>query len=105
TAGANDYGFEHVFARQVQALARAGDLLVLHSTSGESPNLLEAARAARERGVRTAALLARGGGRLRAAVDRALVVPTDRTDLAQEVHLMIGHIVCDFVDRAWREQT
>lgn len=99
TAGGNDYGFESVFARQVEALGRAGDLLVLHSTSGESENLIRAARAARHRGVGSAALLAKGGGRLKTEVDRALVVPTDSTARAQEIHLAIGHVVCELVDR------
>lgn len=100
TAGGNDYGFDTIFERQVHALGRRGDLLVLHSTSGESENLLRAAAAAREKGVTTAAVLAKGGGRLRDRVDLALVVPTRSTARAQEMHLMIGHIVCDYVDRA-----
>lgn len=100
TAGGNDYGFQRVFERQVRALGRPGDLLVLHSTSGESENLLLAARAAREAGVSTAALLAKGGGRLAGEVDLPLVVPTDSTARAQEMHLLIGHIVCDLVDEA-----
>jgi len=103
TAGANDFGFEFVFERQVRALGKAGDLLFLHSTSGESENLLHAARAARELGVRTFAVLARGGGRLRNEVDGALVVPTDDPARAQELHLAIGHVVCDLVDRAFAE--
>lgn len=94
TAAGNDYGFERVFARQVEALAREGDLLFLHSTSGESENLLAAAAAARAKRVRTVGLLARGGGRLRARVDDALVVPTDDTALAQEAHLALGHEIC-----------
>ena len=101
TAGGNDYGFDTIFARQVEAFARSGDLLFLHSTSGESENLLRAAEVARELGVRTVALLAKGGGRLRDAVDRALVVPTSSTARAQELHLTIGHIVCDLVDHAF----
>lgn len=101
TAGGNDYGFDEVFARQVEALGAPGDLLILHSTSGESPNLLRAADAARARGMRTAALLARGGGRLRPRVDHAVVVSTEVTAHAQEVHLMIGHIVCEQVDQAF----
>lgn len=98
TAGANDYGFEHVFSRQVRALARPGDLLVLHSTSGNSPNLAEAARTARGMGVGTVALLARDGGALKDLVDWALVVPTDSTARAQEIHLAIGHAVCEALD-------
>jgi D-sedoheptulose 7-phosphate isomerase len=100
TAGGNDYGFEAVFERQVRALAKAGDLLVLHSTSGESENLVRAARAARDVGADTVALLAKGGGRLKGEVDLALVVPTDSTARAQEIHLTIGHIVCDLVETA-----
>lgn len=100
TAGGNDYGYDSVFERQVQALARAGDLLIMHSTSGESDNLLRAAAVARARGIATAALLAKGGGRLAEAVDLALVVPTDSTARAQEIHLTIGHVVCDLVERA-----
>ena len=104
TAAGNDFGFREVFARQVRALARPGDLLLLHSTSGESDNLLAAAEAARECKVTTVALLARGGGRLRGAVDHALVVPSAVTARAQEVHLALGHIVCDLVDRAVAEE-
>ena len=100
TAGANDLGFELVFERQVRALGRPGDLLILHSTSGASENLLRAAAAARELGVRTAALLANGGGPLRERVDLALVVPTASPARAQEMHITIGHIVCELVDRA-----
>jgi D-sedoheptulose 7-phosphate isomerase len=103
TAGANDYGFGRVFERQVQALGRSGDLLVLLSTSGASANLLAAVDAAREVGVTTTALLAGGGGPLEDRVDFALVVPTDSTARAQELHLTIGHVVCELVDRAFAE--
>jgi D-sedoheptulose 7-phosphate isomerase len=98
TAAANDLGFESVFARQIQALADAGDVLFLHSTSGDSPNLLAAARAARAQGVTTIALLARGGGQLRALVDHALLLPTDNGAHAQELHLAVGHIICSLVE-------
>jgi D-sedoheptulose 7-phosphate isomerase len=99
TAAANDLGFEYVFARQLQALGQRGDILFLHSTSGESRNLIEAARAARECGVTTVALLARGGGALQHYVDRSLVLPTDNGAHAQELQLAIGHIICDQVER------
>lgn len=98
TAAANDFGFREVFARQIRALGREGDLLFLHSTSGESENLIAAARAAREVGVLTVALLARGGGALRKEVDVALVLPTDVGAHAQEVQLAIGHAICDIVE-------
>jgi D-sedoheptulose 7-phosphate isomerase len=103
TAAGNDFGFETIFARQVEALARPGDLLILHSTSGESENLLAAADQARSMGVGTVALLAKGGGHLKGRVDVALVVPTDVTARAQEIHLAIGHLVCEVVDRAFGE--
>src|SRR5690606_1754123 len=91
-------GFEEVFARQVRALGAEGDVLFLHSTSGASANLVRAAEAARETGVSTVALLARGGGPLAALVDRPLVLPTDDGARAQELHLAIGHIVCELVE-------
>jgi D-sedoheptulose 7-phosphate isomerase len=102
TAASNDYGFEHVFARQVRALGRPGDLLFLHSTSGASPNLLQAAEAAREREIETAALLARGGGPLADLVDHPLVLPTEDGARAQELHLAIGHIICHLVEERLR---
>ncbi len=98
TAGGNDLGFEEVFARQVEALGRTGDLLFVHSTSGDSENLVRAVAAARRGGLRTVALLAKGGGRLKEAVDLAVIVPTDSTERAQELHLAIGHAICDRVD-------
>jgi D-sedoheptulose 7-phosphate isomerase len=98
TAAANDMGFEQVFARQVLALGRPGDLLFLHSTSGRSPNLVRAARAARDRSVETVALLARGGGELASLVDHALVLPTGSAARAQELHLAIGHLICELVE-------
>lgn len=104
TAESNDKGFETVFSRQVQALGRPEDVLILHSTSGESENLLRAAKAAREMGMESVAFLARGGGRLRDAVDQAFVVPTAVTARAQELHMVIGHVVCDLVERAIHEQ-
>lgn len=99
TAAANDLGFREVFARQVRALGREGDVLFLHSTSGESENLIAAAAAAREVGVTTVAMLARGGGPLRGAVDLAVVLPTDVGAHAQELHLAIGHAICDLVEQ------
>jgi D-sedoheptulose 7-phosphate isomerase len=98
TAIGNDLGFELIFARQVEALGRPGDLLFLHSTSGESENLIAAAHMAREHGVRTVAVLARGGGRLRNVVDHALVLPTDNGARAQELQLAVGHLICDLVE-------
>ncbi|HEX6694881.1 MAG TPA: SIS domain-containing protein [Longimicrobiales bacterium] len=98
TAAANDLGFEQVFARQVTAHGRPGDLLFLHSTSGVSPNLLAAADAARAAGVKTVAMLGKGGGPLRERVDYAVVIPTDIGAHAQELHMAIGHAICDVAE-------
>lgn len=98
TAAANDFGFEHIFARQVEALAKPGDLLIIHSTSGNSPNVLRAAEAARVRGVRVLAFSARDGGALAALADHNVIVPTDRTDRAQEIHLCIQHAICESIE-------
>ena len=98
TAAGNDFGFDSVFARQVEALAGPDDLLIIHSTSGESPNVLRAAEAARAKGVRVLAFSARDGGKLRALADHSVVIPTQRTDRAQELHLCIEHLICDLVE-------
>ncbi len=98
TATGNDFGFDHIFERQVQALCRAGDLLIIHSTSGNSPNVLLAAAAARARGVAVLAFSARDGGALAGAADHCVIIPTDRTDRAQELHLNIEHAICDLIE-------
>jgi D-sedoheptulose 7-phosphate isomerase len=100
TAAGNDIGFENVFARQVEALARPGDLLIIHSTSGNSPNVLRAAEAAHAKGVQVLAFSARDGGALKALADHNVIVPTSRTDRAQELHLCIEHVICDVVEQA-----
>jgi D-sedoheptulose 7-phosphate isomerase len=98
TAAANDMGFDEVFARQVEALARTGDVLVLHSTSGESPNVIRAAQSARARGVEVIALVGKTGGELRALADVALVVPSEDTAHIQEVHLAVEHLICEWLE-------
>jgi len=98
TACGNDLGFDEVFARQVEALVGPDDLLVLHSTSGESPNVVRAAQAAKARGAAVVALLGKGGGPVRALVDDALVVPSDETAHIQEVHLAVEHLICELVE-------
>ena len=100
TAAGNDMGFENVFARQVEAFAKPGDLLIIHSTSGNSPNVLRAAEAARAKGAKVLAFSARDGGALRALADHSVVIPTTRTDRAQELHLCIEHIICDIVEQS-----
>ncbi len=99
TATGNDFGFDHIFSRQIEALAKVGDLLIIHSTSGNSPNVLLAARAAKDRGIPVLALSSRDGGALLAIADHSVVVPTDRTDRAQEIHLCIQHAICDAVEQ------
>ncbi len=98
TAAGNDLGFEQVFARQIEALGRTGDLLVLHSTSGRSPNLLAAARAARARSVGTVAFLGRGGGPLAAEVDDAVVIASEDTSRIQLLHLALEHLIVELVE-------
>ncbi len=95
TAIGNDYGFEQIFARQLRSLARAGDLVVLISTSGNSPNLVTAAETAAAMGVETLGLLGRDGGRLRQRVDQALVVEVEATARIQEAHILIIHLLCE----------
>lgn len=99
TAAGNDLGFDEVFARQVDALAKAGDLLIIHTTSGNSTNLLRAAQTARAKGVDVLAFTARGGGKIVPLSTHAVVIPTDRTDRAQEIQMCIEHIICDLVEQ------
>jgi D-sedoheptulose 7-phosphate isomerase len=98
TAIGNDYGFEEVFARQVRALGRTGDVLVAISTSGNSPNVLTAVTAAREKKMRVVALAGRDGGRLAPLADVAVVVPAQRTCRIQEGHITCIHVICRLVD-------
>lgn len=98
TAIGNDYGFDRIFSRQVEALGRPGDLLIGISTSGNSPNVILAVEAAKQLGVRTLGLLGRDGGKLRTLVDDALVVPCPVTARIQEVHQMIYHFWCEALE-------
>lgn len=99
TAAGNDLGFDEIFARQVEALAKPGDLLVIHSTSGSSPNVLRAAEAARAKRVKVLSFAARGGGELKRLSDHIVVVPTNRTDRAQEIHLCMEHAICEAIEQ------
>ena len=100
TATANDRSFEEVFARQVEAVGRPGDLLFLLSTSGRSPNLHRAVQAGRARRMTILALLGGDGGGLPPLCDLALVVPSALSPRVQEVHILIGHILCEAVEEA-----
>ncbi|QDV04394.1 D-sedoheptulose-7-phosphate isomerase [Engelhardtia mirabilis] len=100
TCIANDFGYDEVFAREVEAYGKQGDLLVCLSTSGNSPNVLRAVEVAKERGVTTVGLLGKGGGKLLDQVDIAVVVPEATTsDRIQEVHIKVLHIVIEAVER------
>jgi D-sedoheptulose 7-phosphate isomerase len=99
TAVSNDWSFEDVFARQVEALMLPNDLLICISAGGNSPNILRAVEAAKRIGSRTAALLGKGGGRAAGMVDRAIIVPSSLTPRIQEAHITIGHIACDLVEQ------
>lgn len=98
TALGNDYSFDRIFARQVEALGRPGDLLVGISTSGNSANVIAAVESAHALGLRTVGLLGKDGGRLKALVDDPLVVPSTVTARIQEVHLMVYHFWCEVLD-------
>jgi D-sedoheptulose 7-phosphate isomerase len=99
TAIGNDYGFDRVFSRQVEALAAPGDLIVGISTSGNSPNVLQALELAREKGCCTVGLLGKDGGSIKDVCDLALIVPTSDTPRVQEGHITIIHIVCDLLEK------
>jgi D-sedoheptulose 7-phosphate isomerase len=103
TSIANDYAYEQVFSKQVLALGRPGDVLLAISTSGNSPNVVAAMAAARERGVRVVALTGRNGGKMAKALapgDIEIRVPAERTARIQEVHLVVIHCLCDGIDRS-----
>jgi len=100
TAIGNDYGFEFVFSRQLRGLGRKGDALVAISTSGNSANVLDAIKAAREIGIRVVGLTGSAGGQLAEAADICLKVPADRTDHIQEMHITVGHLLCGIVEEA-----
>lgn len=100
TAIANDYGFEQIFARQVQGLARRGDILFALTTSGRSPNILAALKTARDMGVTTVGFTGTKGESLRASCDHLFVSPTDDTPVVQQIHMMAMHAICDDVEQA-----
>jgi phosphoheptose isomerase len=98
TSLANDYGFERVFARQVEALGRAGDVAFAITTSGTSPNVLRALEAARDKGLRTIALTGRDGGEAGRLAEIHVNVPDDCTARVQEVHITLIHAICELVE-------
>jgi D-sedoheptulose 7-phosphate isomerase len=98
TAVANDYGYEQIFARQIDAHCRPGDVVIGISTSGNSPNVLRALELANERGAVTIGMTGGDGGALRPLVRHCLVVPSRNTARIQEGHILIGHLLCDWVE-------
>jgi D-sedoheptulose 7-phosphate isomerase len=98
TCAANDFGYDRIFSRQVEALGNKGDLLIVLTTSGNSPNLLLAIEAAKSRGLTTAAFLGRDGGKAKGLCDVELVVPADPSGRIQEAHKLMYHTICEWVD-------
>lgn len=98
TAIGNDFGFEHIFRQQILALGRPGDLFVGITTSGNSPNIVAALKAAKETGMRTLALTGQSGGKAEQVADIAIKVPSTRTCRIQEIHISLGHIWCEMVE-------
>jgi D-sedoheptulose 7-phosphate isomerase len=99
TAIGNDYGFDVVFSRQIEALGRSGDVAIGISTSGNSPNVLRALAVARKMGLHTVALAGCTGGKLKEAVDHCICVPSNETPRIQECHILIGHIISELVEQ------
>ena len=99
TCVSNDYGFKFIFSRQVEALSRSGDVLIGLSTSGNSENVIEAFKAAKAKGVKTVALLGKGGGKLKEMADLAIVIPAETSDRIQEMHIKLIHTVIETVER------
>jgi len=99
TACSNDFGFKQVYARQIEALGQKGDCLVAISTSGKSPNVNQACKAARKKGLEVVSLLGGNGGTQGRLSDRKIIVPSSDTPRVQEAHITIGHIICDLIER------
>ena len=101
TAIGNDYAFDEIFARQLRGLGRKGDVLIGISTSGNSRNVVAALETAKARGIATIALTGSAGGAMRGLADLCIAVPSSDTPRVQEMHIAIGHMICDLVERAF----
>ena len=95
---ANDFGYDQIFSRQVEGLGSEGDVLIGSSTSGNSQNVINALNAAKSKKMTTIGLLGKGGGKAREAVDHAITIPSNTTARVQEMHIMVGHILCDLIE-------
>jgi len=99
TAIGNDYGYDKVFSRQMEGMGSQGDLFIGISTSGNSVNIVNAITAAKEKGVKTVALVGRDGGEMARIADYAIIVPSNDTPRIQESHILIGHMICDIIEK------
>ena len=104
TAIGNDYDFNRIFARQIEASGTSGDLFIAISTSGNSPNIIEAIRAAREGGLTVLGMAGRGGGKMKELCDILMIIPSDITPRIQEGHILCGHILCEIVEARLTEE-
>lgn len=98
TAIGNDYGFSQIYARQVSGLINRNDILIVLSTSGNSPNILEGIKAAKDKSISTIGFLGKSGGEAKDLLDQYLIVESNETDIIQEVHITIGHIIIDLIE-------
>jgi D-sedoheptulose 7-phosphate isomerase len=94
----NDYGYEHIYSRQVEGLGSEGDVLIGITTSGNSQNVLNAFKVANNKGMKTIGLLGKGGGRAVSLIQQSIIIPSNTTARIQEMHILIGHILCDLIE-------
>jgi len=99
TAIGNDYGYDYIFSRQLEGMGQKGDIFIGISTSGNSVNVINAFESAKKKGITTVALVGKDGGKMAKMADYALVVPSDATPRIQESHILIGHILCDIIEK------
>ncbi|MDD5401301.1 MAG: D-sedoheptulose 7-phosphate isomerase [Sulfurimonas sp.] len=99
TAIGNDYGYDKVFSRQLEGMGQSGDIFIGISTSGNSKNIINAFEVAKQKGIKTVALVGRDGGEMAKMADIALIVPSESTPRIQESHILIGHIICDIIEK------
>ncbi|MEK6659724.1 MAG: D-sedoheptulose 7-phosphate isomerase, partial [Campylobacterota bacterium] len=99
TAIGNDYGYDKVFSRQLEGMGQSGDVFIGISTSGNSKNIINAFEVAKQKGIKTVALVGRDGGEMAKMADIALIVPSESTPRIQESHILIGHIICDIIEK------
>ena len=99
TAIGNDYGYDKVFSRQLEGMGQSGDIFIGISTSGNSKNIINAFEVAKQKGIKTVALVGKDGGKMAKIADIALIVPSDSTPRIQESHILIGHIICDIIEK------